>query len=78
MEQYWPTSANRPGATLHDKEHAAWYNKVKKVVVSRTLKASAFPGLTLIREHVHEQVAQLKAGVGEIILFWEALRLFRN
>ena len=38
MEGYWPTAADQAGATKHDKQHAAWYNKVAKVVLSRTLK----------------------------------------
>lgn len=43
MEIYWPTAGNKPTATKHDIEHAKWYSKVRKVVLSGTLNDS---GLT--------------------------------
>jgi dihydrofolate reductase len=43
MEAYWPTAADQPGATKHDKEHSAWYNKVLKVVLSKTMKNADLP-----------------------------------
>ena len=38
MQSYWPTAADQTNATKHDKEHAAWYKKVSKIVLSRTMK----------------------------------------
>src|SRR5438046_2681814 len=37
MEAYWPTAAQKANATWHDIEHSKWYNKVSKIVISRTL-----------------------------------------
>jgi len=38
MEGYWPTAGDQPNATKHSIHHSAWYNKVEKVVVSKTLQ----------------------------------------
>src|SRR5215208_6430556 len=38
MEAYWPTAANQPAATKHDIEHSEWYNKVTKVVLSKSMQ----------------------------------------
>src|SRR3979409_1602991 len=38
MEGDWPTAADRPNATKHDIEHSRWYNKVAKIVLSRTMR----------------------------------------
>lgn len=46
-EAYWPTAGSHPGAGKHDIEHAAWYNKVEKVVASDSLKAESFPSVKM-------------------------------
>ena len=38
MDSYWPTAADKPDASDHDKAHAAWYNRVEKIVLTKTLK----------------------------------------
>jgi dihydrofolate reductase len=38
MEAYWPTAAQQPNPTKHAVEHAAWYNKVNKIVISNTMQ----------------------------------------
>ncbi len=37
MQGYWPKAGEQPNASKHDKEHSAWYNKVSKVVLSKTI-----------------------------------------
>ncbi len=37
MQNYWPNAGKQPDASKHDKEHSAWYNKVSKVVLSKTI-----------------------------------------
>src|SRR4029079_9245329 len=39
MGCYLPKGSEKPGASKPDIEHAAWYNRVTKVVLSRTLKS---------------------------------------
>lgn len=70
MEAYWPTAATQPGATKHDIEHAAWYNEVNKVVLSRSLKGKALPKTKIVSEDVEHEIRQLKEADGkEIIIF---------
>jgi dihydrofolate reductase len=38
MESYWPTAGEQPNASKHDIEHSRWYNKVTKIVLSKTIK----------------------------------------
>ncbi|MCF3108444.1 dihydrofolate reductase family protein [Niabella sp. CC-SYL272] len=70
MESYWPTAAEQPGATKHDKEHAAWYKSAHKVVLSTTLDPSALTHTTVIGKDFAAAVRKLKAETtGEILLF---------
>jgi dihydrofolate reductase len=70
MEGYWPTAGQQPGASKHDVEHAAWYNKVPKVLLSRTLKDQQLPNTTIISDNVAEEVKKLKQQPGgNIIIF---------
>jgi dihydrofolate reductase len=70
MEGYWPTAADKPNASKHDKEHAAWYNKVDKVVLSRTFKGKNFKNTRIISDNIVAEVQKLKQGSDkEIIIF---------
>ncbi len=42
MENYWPTAGDKPKATKHDIEHSKWYNKVYKVVLSKTMNPDSY------------------------------------
>ena len=42
MENYWPTAGEKPTATRHDIEHAKWYSKVHKVVLSNTMNPDSY------------------------------------
>src|SRR5687767_13493418 len=59
MEAYWPTAAEKPNATKHDKQHAAWYKQAEKVVLSRTLKEGG-PKSRIISDNVKEEIMALK------------------
>ncbi|MDD2304212.1 MAG: dihydrofolate reductase family protein [Prolixibacteraceae bacterium] len=70
MEAYWPTAADQPNATQHDIEHSAWYNKVSKIVPSRTMKGSVPKNTTIISENLADEIRKLKKEDGkEIIMF---------
>lgn len=38
MDSYWPTAADAPNPSAHAKQHAAWYNRVTKYVISNTMQ----------------------------------------
>lgn len=73
MEAYWPTAGNKPGATRHDVEHSKWYGKIRKVVLSRTLKETVLDNTTIISNLVPEKIMEIKntpaGGNNEILLF---------
>ena len=70
MDAYWPTAADKPNATKHDLQHASWYKKIRRIVVSKTMKDPHQKNLEIIREDVMAQIAALKKKVsGEILIF---------
>lgn len=74
MEAYWPTAAQKPNPTKHEIEHSEWYNKVAKIVLSRTMKGAVLPHTTVISDHVMEEIEKIKqSGNGEIIIFGSPL-----
>jgi dihydrofolate reductase len=82
MENYWPTAGDKPTATRHDIEHSKWYDKVHKIVLSKTMK-EAHPtaiGLTntkIISDNLAERLNEIKqsrptfggSGSNDILLF---------
>jgi dihydrofolate reductase len=70
MEGYWPTAAQQPNPSKHDIEHSAWYNKVDKVVISRTMRGQSLPRTKIISDNVSDEILKLKQAEGrEIIIF---------
>jgi dihydrofolate reductase len=70
MEAYWPNAADKPNATKHDIEHGTWYNKVDKVVLSKSMKGQQLPNTIIISDDVAFRVEALKEQAGkEIIIF---------
>ncbi|MES2765814.1 MAG: dihydrofolate reductase family protein [Bacteroidota bacterium] len=67
MESYWPTAAEQPNATKHDIAHAAWYKKVDKIVLSKTMQDAALKNTTVIGENVAEKISALKQQAGKNI-----------
>lgn len=70
MESYWPTAADQPDASRHDIEHSAWYKKVRKVVVSKSLKDANLPNATIISDNLAGKIKAMKQETGkDIVLF---------
>jgi dihydrofolate reductase len=70
MEAYWPTAGEKPDASKHDREHSAWYKKVSKVVLSRTLAGTGLKNATVISDNVKENINNLKQQPGKNILIF--------
>lgn len=68
MESYWPTAADKPAATKHDIEHSRWYNSVRKVIFSRTMKGADIANTEIICENIPREVNRLKQETGKDIL----------
>lgn len=70
MQGYWPAAANRPNASKHDIEHSTWYNRVQKIVLSKSMKGQNIDKTTIISDNVAEEIQRLKnAGDKNIMIF---------
>lgn len=70
MENYWPTAGKKPDATKHEVEHSKWYDKVHKVVLSKTMKDAEITNTTIISDNLPDRINEIKQqGDKEILLF---------
>ena len=71
MESYWPTAGDEPSASRHDIEHSKWYNKIHKVVLSKTMKDADLTNTTIISDNLLDSINGIKQSGGseEILLF---------
>jgi dihydrofolate reductase len=70
MESYWPKAGEQPNATKHDKEHSAWYNKVPKVVLSKTISETGLINTKVISDQLTDNINKIKNLEGENILIF--------
>ena len=70
MDGYWPTAADNPDATKHDKEHSAWYNSVDKIVLSNSMKGQKVNKTTFVGGDIVTQINELKQKNGKDILIF--------
>ena len=70
MNGYWPTAADQPNASKHDIQHSNWYNKVEKVVLSKTLNEKEYPGIRIIKDDLEAEINKLKKESGKNILIF--------
>lgn len=70
MEAYWPTAADKPDATNHDRNHSAWYKKSHKIVLSKTLNEKDFSNTKIIHTNLVEQIKDLKSKTDKDILLF--------
>lgn len=70
MENYWPNAGKEQNASKHDIEHSTWYNRVTKVVVSRSLKETNLINTKVIRDNLPHEVARLKEQTGQDIVMF--------
>lgn len=70
MQSYWPTAADKPDASKHDKEHSAWYKKVPKVVLSRTMSGDGLENTRIISDQLAENINDIKSRDGKNILIF--------
>jgi dihydrofolate reductase len=74
MQSYWPTAGDGPNASKHDKEHSAWYNKVSKVVLSKTLPEAGLHNTKVIADQLSDNINKIKQQPGKNILIFGSPR----
>lgn len=70
MEDYWPDAGKKPAASTHDIEHSKWYNKVNKVVLSKTMKNAGLDNTKIISDNLSEKIQEIKQKSGNDILLF--------
>ncbi|MDR3652593.1 MAG: dihydrofolate reductase family protein [Paludibacter sp.] len=70
MQSYWPTAGEQPTASKHDKEHSAWYNKVSKVVLSKTISEEGLENTKVISDQLADNINKIKKQDGKNILIF--------
>lgn len=78
MQAYWPNAGTRANASKHDKEHSAWYNKVTKIVVSKTLKADGLDKTIIIRDNLAKEIEKLKHQPGKNIQIYGSVSVIQE
>lgn len=74
MENYWPTAADAPDASKHDREHSRWYKNAKKIVLSESLRGKSFANTTIISGGVADEIKKAKQANGSDILIFGSPR----
>jgi len=70
MQSYWPTAGEQPNASKHDKEHSAWYKKVSKIVLSKTITEKGLENTTVISDQLADNINKIKKLDGKNILIF--------
>lgn len=70
LEQYWPSAKDIPGATEGEVAYSTWYNKVEKIIVSRTLEGQVMGNTAILSENVVAQIVAIKEQAGKDILIF--------
>ncbi len=74
MQGYWPNAGKEPNASKHDKEHSAWYNKVSKIVLSKTMSEEGLDNTTVINGQLADNINKIKKQHGKNILIFGSPR----
>ena len=70
MQAYWPTAGDKPNASKHDKEHSAWYMKVPKIVLSKTISEKGLDNTIVISDQLADNINKIKNQDGKDILIF--------
>jgi len=70
MQSYWPNAGEQPNASKHDKEHSAWYKKVSKVVLSKTMSEEGLEDTIVISDGLADNINK-KPGGEKHFNFWK-------
>jgi dihydrofolate reductase len=74
MQSYWPKAGDKPNATKHEIEHSTWYNKVSKVVLSKTIQETGLHNTKVINGQLSDNINELKQQGGKSILIFGSPR----
>lgn len=68
MDGYWPAAGAAENASKHDKEHSEWYNKVDKIVLSRSMMGKDHDSVRFITSDDLSAISHAKQ-TGNVLVF---------
>jgi dihydrofolate reductase len=73
LESAWPTAADKPNATKSMIKYSNWYNRVPKIVLSKTLQSTHSENTRIISDNIPVEINKIKqpgnAGSKNILMF---------
>ena len=70
MDSYWPNAGDTPNASKHDVEHSQWYNKVDKLVLTKTLRGRKADKTKFISDNVFSEINSFKQAPGKNVMIF--------
>src|SRR6476646_10483232 len=70
MDSYWPTAADKPNASKHDIEHSHWYNKVDKLVLTKTMRGKKADKVKFISDNIFSEINSFKQAPGKNVMIF--------
>jgi len=70
MDSYWPTAGDSPSASKHDIEHSQWYNKVDKLVLSKTMRGKKADKTKFISDNISSEINSFKQTPGKNVMIF--------
>ncbi len=70
LNSYWPTAKDRPNATKGEILYSNWYNKVNKIVISKTMTNASFNNTIIISGNISNAIMKIKEQKGKNILIF--------
>jgi len=77
LDSYWPTANNRPNATKGEIAYSNWYNKAKKIVISKTLANKNIHNTIIVGENILNKVIRTKEQTEKEILIFGSSAIFQ-
>lgn len=74
MDNYWPTAADQPNASKHDIEHSQWYNRVNKLVLSKTMRGENVDKTKFISDDILSEINSFKETPGKNVMIFGSPR----
>jgi dihydrofolate reductase len=68
LEEGWQSAATRPNATKNEIKYSNWYNRVPKIVLSKTLPPDTEKKRVVLSENVAHEIVRLKSQSDQDIL----------
>lgn len=70
MDDYWPAAGDEPGANKHHVNHSKWYNKVDKLVLSKSMAGQQIPKVTIVSDNLRSNITRIKEQPGQQIVIF--------